>query len=262
MALTDAQVETAAAFLAEELASGLPLAAIPEDLRPASIDDAMRIAERLRAGETGPLDGWKAGASSPAQMSDLGVTTPPTAPLPAGVVVASPADLDASIYYLPVMEAEVAFRMATDLPTRDEPYTVEDVSAAVASAHIVIEAANFPFEGGPAAGMPSIIAAGFAVAFLVVGPAIEDWHDRDLAALDVELLLDGEVAARGFEGNARCDPIGTLVAMANGFSERGFGLEVGQIVTTGAAAPPTPAQPGQTVTVRFADIGEVVAKLV
>jgi 2-keto-4-pentenoate hydratase len=50
--------------------------------------------------------------------------------------------------------------------------------------------------------------------------------------------------------------------MANDFSARGFGLEAGQVVTTGAAAAPTPAQPGQTVTVRFGDVGEVIARLV
>jgi 2-keto-4-pentenoate hydratase len=261
MSLSDAQVEAAARHLEAGFAAGLPLAAIPEDIRPASIEDSERIAARLRS-DPGPLDGWKAGASSPAQMRDLGVSTPPTAPLPAGVLVESPADLDASAYYLPVMEAEVAFRMASDLPPRDQPYSVEEVSDAVAGAHIAIEAANFPFEGGPAAGMPSIIAAGFAVAYLVLGPEIEYWRERDLRALDVQLLLDGEVAATGLEGAARCDPLGVLVSMANDFSARGFGLEAGQVVTTGAAAAPTPAQPGQTVTVRFGDVGEVIARLV
>lgn len=261
MPLTDAQVEAAATHLEEGFAAGLPLAAIPEDVRPTSIADADRIATRLRRGASGPLDGWKAGASSPAQMRDLGVSTPPVAPLPQGVVVASPANLDASTYFLPIMEAEVAFRLAADLPPRDTPYSAEEVSDAVASAHIAIEAANFPFADGPAAGMPSIIAAGFAVAYLVVGPEIEGWRDRDLRALEVQLLLDGEVAATGLEGDARCDPFGVLVAMANDLASRGSPLEAGQVVTTGAAAPPTPAQPGQTVTVRFGDIGEVVARL-
>lgn len=261
MTLSDTQVETAAAFLDEAFANGLPLPAIPADCRPLSIDDATRIAERRRSGHTGALDGWKAGASSLAQMRDLGVSTPPTAPLPAGVVRDSPADLDAGVYHLPMMEAEVAFRIGADLPPRDAPYSLDEVRDAVASAHIAIEAANFPFADGPAAGMPSIIAAGFAVASLIVGPEIEDWRERDLSALDVELLLDGEVAARGLEGDARCDPLGVLLAMANDFSSRGFGLEAGQVVTTGAAAAPTPANPGQTTTVRFGDIGEVVATL-
>lgn len=261
MPLTDAQVEAAATHLEEGFAAGLPLAAIPEDLRPTSIEDADRIATRLRRGAAGPLDGWKAGASSPAQMSDLGVSTPPVAPLQQGVVVASPANLDASIYYLPIMEAEVAFRLGADLPSRDTPYSAEEVSAAIASAHIAIEAANFPFADGPAAGMPSIIAAGFAVAYLVVGPEIEGWRDRDLRALDVQLLLDGEVAATGLEGDSRCDPLGVLVAMANDLASRGTPLQAGHVVTTGAAAPPTPAQPGQTVTVRFGGIGDVVTRL-
>ena len=37
-------------------------------------------------------------------------------------------------------------------------------------------------------------------------------------------LLDGEVAARGLEGEAPCDPLGALLSMANDFSSRGFGM--------------------------------------
>lgn len=259
--LADEQVEAAATFLRGALARGGPLPAIPEACRPLSIDDANRIAERLRGNAGGRPEGWKAGASSAAQLRDLGAQTPPTAPLFAGVIRDSPADLDAGAYQLCVMEAEVAFRMAADLPPRGTPYSMDEVRAAVDTAHIVIEAANFPFADGPAVGMPSIIASGFAVAALVIGPEIGDWRERDLHALDVELLLDDEVAAAGLDGDARCDPLGVLLAMANDFSARGFGLEAGQMVTTGAAATPTPAKPGQTTVARFAGIGDVVAKL-
>jgi len=259
--LTDDQISTAAMFLRDAIAAGGALPAIPEEVRPTSIDDASRIADLVRGDGVGRPEGWKAGASSAAQMRDLGASTPPTAPLGAGVLRESPADLDAGGYQLCVMEAEVAFKLAADLPAREAAYTMDEVRDAVGSAHIVIEAANFPFADGPSVGMPSIIASGFAVAALVVGPEIADWRDRDLAALEVELLLDGEVAARGLEGEARCDPLGVLLSMANDFSSRGFGMEAGQVVTTGAAATPTPAQPGQTTTVRFAGIGEVVARL-
>ena len=110
-------------------------------------------------------------------MRDLDVSMPPTAPLPAGVVCNRPADLDTGVYHLPIMEAEVTFRIGADLPPRDAVLARRGVRCG--RAHIAIEAANFPFADGPAAGIPSIIAAGFAVANLIVGPEIEDGRDRD-----------------------------------------------------------------------------------
>lgn len=260
--LTDDQVASAVAFLAQARARGGPLPAFPEACRPTTIDDAYRIALATRSPMDERPDGWKAGASSPAQMRDAGLATPPVAPLFAGVLCGSPADLDGAAYHMFVIEAEVAFRLATSLPSRPAPYTAEEVRDAVGGAHLVIEAVNFPFADGPAVGLPSIVAGGFAVGNLVVGPSIDDWATRDLRALDVELLIDGESVARGQEGDARCDPLGVLLAMANDLSARGFGLEAGQIVTTGAAAAPTPARPGQTAVVRSAGVGEVVARLV
>ena len=259
--LTDDQVADAVAFLGQARARGGPLPALPEACRPATMGDAYRIAQATRSPADTRPDGWKAGASSAAQMRDAGLATPPVAPLFPGVLCESPVDLDGATYHLCIMEAEVAFRLAAGLPSRPAPYTMSEVRDAVAGAHLVIEAVNFPFADGPAVGLPSIVAAGFAVGNLVVGPTIGDWAARDLRTLDVELLIDGECVARGLEGDARCDPLGVLLAMANDLSARGFGLEAGQIATTGAAAAPTPARPGQTAVVRVAGVGEVVARL-
>ncbi len=259
--LSDEQVTEAVAFLAQARAREAPLPAFPEACRPATIGDAYRIAEATRSPAHERPDGWKAGASSAAQMRDAGLATPPLAPLFPGVLCESPVDLDGAMYHLCIIEAEVAFRLGADLPSRPDPYTMPEVRDAVAAAHLVIEAVNFPFADGPSVGLPSIVAGGFAVGNLVVGPTIGDWAARDLRTLDVELLIEGECIARGLEGDARCDPLGVLLAMANDLSARGFGLEAGQIVTTGAAAAPTPARPGQTAVVRAAGVGEVVARL-
>ena len=257
--LTDEQVAAAATFLQNARAQRAPFPAIPEDCRPDTVADATRIAEALRGDASAA--GWKAGASSVAQMRDLGTDTPPTGPLRADVLMDSPAELDAAGYNICIMEAEVAFRLAGDLPARDAPYSLDEIKDAIGSAHIAIEAPNNPYAPEANAGMLGVIAAGFGAASLVVGPEIADWRDRDLQTLDVELIMDGEVVATGLEGDARCDPLGVLQAMANDFSSRGFGMQAGQVITTGAAAPPTPAKPGQTTIARFPGIGEVVATL-
>ena len=131
---------------------------------------------------------------------------------------------------------------------------------AIGAAHLVIEAANFPFADGPAVGIPSVVAAGFAAGNLVIGPEIAGWRDRNLTTLPCELLIDGEVVAQGLEGEARCDPLWVLQAMANDLNARGETLAAGQIVTTGAAAV-TRTGAGHTAVARSPGVGEVVAAI-
>ena len=92
--LTDDQVADAAVFLAQARARGGPLPAFPEACRPATMGDAYRVAQATRSPADTRPDGWKAGASSAAQMRDAGLATPPVAPLFPGVLCESPADLD------------------------------------------------------------------------------------------------------------------------------------------------------------------------
>lgn len=261
MALDEAKIGEAAAFLLRERASGEPYAPIPAECRPATVEDGMRISEKIAHQFGRRTVAWKAGFSSPKQMADLGAASPPWGRMFEGMVYESPATLPGRVYRQPLMEAEVAFRLGTDLPPRSGGYTPAEVADAVASAHIAIEGADVRFRDGLAAGLPSIIADSFAVQALVIGPPIAGWREIDLNTLAVELLVDGEVRGTAFAGDARCRPFDVLVAMANDLASRGLGFEAGQFVTTGAAATPSLAGRGQAVVARFAGIGDVVADL-
>ncbi len=261
MALNDTQIGDAAAFILRARASGEPYDAIPDACRPETVFDGMKISERIADQLGRRTVAWKAGFSAPKQMADLGTASPPWGRLFEGMIYDSPASLPGRAYRQPLMEAEVAFRLGAALPSRTEGYSRDEVLAAVASAHIAIEGADVRFRDGFAAGLPSIVADSFAVQALVIGPEISDWQARDLNTLAVELEVDGDVKGKAFEGDARCRPIEVLVAMANDLSTRGLGFAAGQYVTTGAAAAPTLATPGQSVVARFAGIGDVVARL-
>lgn len=189
--LTDAQVQAATDFLIMARQKSEPFESIPEDCRPDTIDDATRVSEPLAEVLSRRPVGWKAGYSSPEQLRTLPTGAPPSSPLYAGMLQDSPAQLSTAVYRTCMIEAEVAFRLGWDLPPRDTPYAVEEVRDAVASAHAVIEAPNVRFAAGRDIGLPSIIADGYAAETLVIGPAIEDWRDRDLTAIEIELLFDG-----------------------------------------------------------------------
>ena len=248
-ALTDQQVATAADFLDAAAAAGGALPTIPEDCRPETAADGQRIfaARWAKTGE--PAVAWKAAVLEGAMV---------LAPFFEGMVFDSPAQIAGSVFGRCVIEGEVAFRINTDLAPREGGYSDDEVHAAVASAHAVIEAPNMRFAEVPP-GMPSMAADGVGAQALVMGPEISDWQDRDLRAVEVDVLMDGESVAGGRD--ERPDPLEILTATVNEIGARGMTVEAGQVITTGAAAIYQPAAAGQTATVRFPGIGDVVLEL-
>ena len=70
---------------------------------------------------------------------------------------------------------------------------------------------------------------------VVVGDDIEDWQELSLRDLKVELTVDGSpVPSMPLE--RRREPLDVLVWLVNGLSQRGIGLEAGQVTILGAAA--------------------------
>ena len=248
-ALTDQQVATAADFLDAAAAAGGALPTIPEDCRPETAADGQRIfaARWAKTGE--PAVAWKAAVLEGAMV---------LAPFFEGMVFDSPAQIAGSVFGRCVIEGEVAFRINAALAPREGGYSDDEVHAAVGSAHAVIEAPNMRFAEVPP-GMPSMAADGVGAQALVMGPEISDWQDRDLRAVEVEVLMDGESLAEGRD--ERPDPLEILTATVNEIGARGMTVEAGQVITTGAAAIYQPASAGQTATVRFPGIGDVVLEL-
>src|SRR6266446_101837 len=64
---------------------------------------------------------------------------------PIFTVSASPGRFPAKTQRLFGIEAEIAFRLARDLPKRDKPYTRDEIVAAIASMHPAIELVDTRF---------------------------------------------------------------------------------------------------------------------
>lgn len=249
-ALSERQVAAAAEFLDAATAAGGALPAIPEGCRPQNVADGQRIFAARWAKTGKRAVAWKA-ASVAGEMA--------LAPFFEGMVLDSPARLAGADFTRCVIEGEVAFRIGEALAPREGGYSDAEAQAAVSSAHAVIEAPNIRYAELPP-GMPSMAADGIGAQALVLGPAIADWQERDLAALEVEVLIDGEQVAEGRD--ERPDPLEILTATVNEIGARGMTVEAGQLITTGAAALYQPATAGQTATLRFPGIGDVVLELV
>src|SRR6185437_12352626 len=101
------------------------LAALPEEVRPRNLAEAVAIQEAV-ARELGRIGGWKVGAPGPD-------AAPNCSPMPLGGLHESPARLPAARWPMRAVEAEICFRMGRDLPVAEGPYTREQVVAAIES---------------------------------------------------------------------------------------------------------------------------------
>jgi 2-keto-4-pentenoate hydratase len=224
-------------------------------LRPARLPEPPRdnasayyLQHSVAAG-LGPIGGWKVGSPSP--------TGPFTcAPLPASHIMPSPARVQQDACPDRGVEAEIAVRLAADLPPRDLEYTRDEVLAAIGSAHPAIELLQSRFQDVNAVDPLSALADSLSHHGLVWGDAIPGWQSIDLDAEGVRVLVNGEEIKRA-TGNPAGDMLRLVTWLANEGARWAGGLKAGQLVTTGSWTAKDFVPPGAAVRMVFEHCGSV-----
>ena len=159
-----------------------------------------------------------------------------------------------------LVEAEIAVRIAHDLPPREAPYSRDEVLAAIASAHPAIEVLQSRYVDPAAVDPLSALADSLSHFALVLGPAFSDWQALDLAGEGVRLLVDGTEVKAG-TGNPAGDMIRLVLWMANEGAHWAGGLRAGQVVTTGSWTGKDLVAPGGEARIVFDRAGEAAVRL-
>jgi 2-keto-4-pentenoate hydratase len=199
------------------------------------MSDAWAIQQALTE-LAGPRIGWKIAASSVAGQQHISVPGPI-----AGALVAR--GLRSTGESLPLTsmasaEPEIAFRLGADLPASGRPYDRRAVLAAVDAVLPAIEVPDSRFADVPAAGESQLVADLACAAFVVLGDPITRPRFDGLKDRRVVLHINGTVASEGAGAHALGDPCEALTWLVNTVTEFGSDLVAGEIVITGAAAPP------------------------
>lgn len=240
--------------------AGTVLGTLPDPLRPRTRAEGYAAQARLEARSARPLFGWKIAATSAAGQAHIQVDGPLAGRLLAEMVAEDGAVLPFGANRMRVAEAEFAFRMERDLPPRPEPYTVDEVLAAVASLHPAIEVPDSRFADFTRAGAAQLIADNACAHQFVLGPATAaDWRRMDLVAHPVRGSVDGSVS-EGRGANALGDPRLALAWLANELSGLGVTLAAGQVVTTGTCVVPMPVAPGVEVAADLGILGRTTTR--
>ncbi len=242
--LPDAAHQAAILLMAARTNPALKLEAIPAEIRPMDRPQAYAI-QHLVAASFAAIGGWKVGATGPDAPPQCGA-------LPAIGIKPSPATMSQAT--LRGIEAEICFRMGTDLPPRDTPYTRDEVIAAIATAHPVIETLDSRYADPDSVDAFSGLADTQSHGGLVYGEGIAAWQHIDFAAEMVDQFVDGALHMRR-QGNPVGDMIRLVVWMANEGATWAGGLKSGQFVTCGSWTGKSVVAEGAKVRVVFPSIG-------
>ncbi|GGO86098.1 hypothetical protein GCM10011348_36150 [Marinobacterium nitratireducens] len=250
MPLNQNQIESATSLLLNAYREGRQIEALPTGLEPRTVDDAYAIQDRV-AGELsrGRIRAWKTGAPNPE-------TTPYGAPIFDQVVLESPARIPADQLHMIGVEVELCYRLGRDLPARDEPYSDEEVRAAVAGVQVAIEVVDTRLRQWQECAELWRLADNQINAALVLGSGTDDWRDLDPSTLAGQLIVNGELQVEGVGCHSVGNPVRLLPWLANHLTGRNGGLREGDLVTTGTWTGMVFVKPGDEIIGRFPGVGE------
>jgi 2-keto-4-pentenoate hydratase len=209
---------------------------------------------RQRVAEGARVVGHKVGLSSPAMQQMMGVGEPDYGHLLDAMQVFENKPVTAANYLHPLVEAEVCFVLAHDLP--GAACTEDDVLAATAALVPSIELIDTRFTDWKIALCDTVAdnasSAGFALGAARVAPS-----DIDITQIEVLLTCNGEVVAKGRSDAVLGNPVTAVAWLARKVEGFGVRLRAGDIVLPGSCTRAVDARPGDNFVADFAGVGSV-----
>ncbi|NUV70645.1 MULTISPECIES: 2-keto-4-pentenoate hydratase [unclassified Streptomyces] len=227
------------------------------DLADAYAVQQDNITRRLAAGST--VIGHKVGLASTPIRELLGVYEPDFGHLLDEMVHRDGGTVRAARYCAPRVEPEICFRLAR--PLRGPGVTLGDVLTATDAVAPALEIVDSRIRDWRIA-LTDTVADNAGSAGLVCGSWTPMAHAPDLAAVTVDLFVDGTPVATGSGREVLGHPAAAVAWLANALATYGKGLDAGHVILPGAMTTAPLIGAGQKAEARFGALGSVSASFV
>lgn len=203
--------------------------------------------------------GLKMGLTSYAKMKQMGVEVPVYAFLADYFSVPDGGAVKIDELIHPKVEAEIA--IITNKPLRGPGCTVAHVLAATESVLPAVEVIDsryrdFKFD------LKSVVADNASSARFVTGGNVKRADEVDMKTLGVVMEINGEVVATGAGAAVLSHPAASVAMLANMLAERGEEIPAGTFIMTGGITAAVAVKAGDSVCVRYQDLGSVSMTIV
>jgi len=237
------RIERAGEWLLEAHRTRAKFVPLPSELAPRDAGEAYAIQSEfagMRAAALGQVTGYKIALTTPAMRAMVGLNDSVAGcmldktilrPQPAAIARVRAAD-----YVRLIVEFELGFELAEDLPAIGAPYDRKRVAQAVASVMPALELADdrdADYKALPANPL-MLIADNAWNEGAVLGASARDWQGVDLAALEGVATINAAKVGTGHGRDVMGHPLDALAWLANNLASRGLGLWRGDVVITGS----------------------------
>ena len=225
-------------------------------------DDAYAIQDEIRRRKEGRGNktvGLKAGLTSFAKMKQMGVEVPVFGFVSDYMSSPDGADIKTSELIHPKVEAEIC--VVTKAPLSGPGCHLGAVMAAIDFVVPAVEIIDsryrdFKFD------LKSVIADNTSASRFVVGGRPRNLDELDLRTLGVVMEKNGGIVAMAAGAAVLGHPLAAVVMLANHLGARGQEIPAGTFIMTGGVTEAIAVQAGDSVNVRFQDLGSVSMKFV
>ena len=259
-------IDDTVAFLSDLRLTHRSVEELPVELTPPDLASAYRVqsalVDALCASWGGEPAGYKVAVTNPAAQRMLGVPHPVFGRILSARVHRSPVRFSAADYRTCLVEVEIGFRMAQDVPERAGGHERASIAPFVGDLYPAIELVEHHFAGLNRVTPLSLAADNAVHGAWIHGEAVADWRETDLASQPTRLLVDGEENMTGSGGSVLGHPLEVVAWLANELPRYGLRLSRGDFVTTGVTTDGIyPASAGEHLVAEFPSLGRVELKL-
>jgi len=262
MQLDRKTIEALAAHLESAELEVRDVTKITDDYPQMDWDDAYLIQEEIRRRKEARGNrtvGLKAGLTSFAKMKQMGVDVPCFGFVSDYMARPDGGEIQMSELIHPKVEAEIC--IVTKAPLKGPGCHVGAVLAAIDFVLPAVEVIDsryrdFKFD------LKSVVADNTSASRFVVGGRSRHLQDVDLRTLGVVMEKNGQIVAMAAGAAVLGQPAAAVAMMANHLGARGQEIPAGTFIMTGGVTEAIAVQAGDSVAVRFQDLGTVSMRFV
>jgi 2-keto-4-pentenoate hydratase len=256
------RIERAGEWLFEAHRRREQFAPLPPELAPRDLGEAYAIQGQFvgrRAANLGPVTGYKIALTTPAMRALVGLDDSIAGDMLETTIRRGDSRVRSADYVRLIVEFEIAFEMAEDLPVIDAPYTRDRVARSVAAAMPALELAddrNADYTRLKENALMLAADNGWNEGAVLGAPA-RDWQAINFAALRGKASINGKSVGEGRGSDVMGNPLDALAWLANNLAGRGLGLWRGDVVITGSLVTSKFPKAGDLVRFEAGDLGAV-----
>ena len=233
-----------------------PLA--PDSVQAAYLIQDNYVAQVLEQRRTS-MAGYKIAITTPAMRDMVGFEDSVSGRLCSDQVYRSGHRIMARDFVRLIVEFEIAFELAHDLPLTSSPWTGTTILQHVACAYPALEIADDRCADYPSLKLSvlTLIADNAWNQGLVLGPPVTALDADSLQAMEGIATIDEREVGRGTGRDVLGHPLEALAWLANHLQARAVPMKAGDIVTTGSLVKSQFPQAGNRIAFRLPGFGEV-----